>query len=63
MAVSREARIGEEAAEMENAFGQAVKMAIAYKQEENLPVARFDVDAQRPYLEYGDGRREYTLEA
>jgi hypothetical protein len=48
--------------EAENAFTKAVKSVILRKQANGLPVARFDRDGQRPYLEYPDGRRDYTLE-
>ncbi|GHU27435.1 hypothetical protein FACS1894172_02780 [Spirochaetia bacterium] len=60
--VSRAVQIGEEAAEMEVAFKQAVKLAIAHTQARSLPIARFDVNTKRPYWEYPDGRKEYTLE-
>ncbi|GHU48221.1 hypothetical protein FACS1894200_04880 [Spirochaetia bacterium] len=59
--LSRAEQIGEEAAGMELAFRQAVKSAIANTQEKGLPVARFDANTKRPYLEYPDGRKEYTL--
>jgi DNA-damage-inducible protein J len=63
LTVSRAQIIGDEAAEMEGDFRQAVTAAVARKQANGLPVARFDADANRPYLEYPDGRREYELEA
>jgi addiction module RelB/DinJ family antitoxin len=63
LTASRAQQIGEEAAGSEAAFGQAVKSAIARKQAAGLPVARYDAVKKRPYFEYPDGRREYTLEA
>lgn len=62
LAVTREQLLGEEAIGMEDAFTEAVKAAIARKREQDLPVARFDMDTNKPYLEYPDGRREYSFE-
>ncbi|GHV73457.1 hypothetical protein AGMMS49940_07590 [Spirochaetia bacterium] len=61
LTISRAQEIGEEAAEMEAAFGKAVWSAIAHKHAAGLPVARFDADTERPYLEYPDGRKDYEL--
>jgi addiction module RelB/DinJ family antitoxin len=53
--------IGDEAAAMESAFAQAIQEAIDYKREKGLPVARYDKDEERAYLEYPDGRKEYGI--
>jgi addiction module RelB/DinJ family antitoxin len=63
LTISRARQIGEDAAEIEASFGRAVKSAIIRKQASGLPVARFDADTKRPYLEYPDGRRKYELGA
>jgi DNA-damage-inducible protein J len=52
--------IGEDAAAMETAFAEAAQDAIRRKQEKGLPVARYDADSKRAYLEYPDGTKEYA---
>ena len=42
------------------AFNQAIRQNIARKQEEGLPVARYDPELRRAYLENADGTREYV---
>jgi DNA-damage-inducible protein J len=48
------------------AFEQAAVLAVRERVEEMkynaAPVARFDDEKQRPYLEYSNGRRDYELE-
>jgi addiction module RelB/DinJ family antitoxin len=41
-------------------FVSAVKNEIANKYEKGLPVARYDADSDRAYLENADGTREYV---
>jgi addiction module RelB/DinJ family antitoxin len=62
LTITREQEIGEEAAAIEASFRQSVKSAIERKQTSGLPVARFDAELERPYLEYPDGRKEYSIE-
>lgn len=42
-------------------FTQAVKVANEWKLKRGLPVAKFDADTQRAYVEYSDGRKEYIV--
>ena len=42
------------------AFNDAVKQDIAKKKDKNLPVARYDKESGRAYLECADGTREYA---
>jgi addiction module RelB/DinJ family antitoxin len=48
------------------AFEQAAVLAVRERVEEMrynaAPIARFDDEKRRPYLEYSDGRRNYELE-
>ena len=41
-------------------FDNAVQNEIAEKQQNGLPVARYDAGDRRAYLEYADGTREYV---
>jgi len=41
-------------------FNQSIKQNIAKKQEEGLPIARYDPELRRAYLENADGTREYV---
>lgn len=41
-------------------FGMAVRNAIEQKKNLGLPIARFDEQSGRAYLEYPDGRKEYV---
>ncbi len=45
--------------EMTRRFRKAVELANEYKKARGEPIARFDWNTRRPYLEYPDGRREY----
>ena len=45
----------------EKLFAALVKEEIAAAKAKGLPVALYDVDLKKPYLEYPDGRREYEL--
>ena len=40
-------------------FKAAVNEAIQDSFASGIPVARYDVEAKKPYMEYPDGRREY----
>ena len=42
------------------AFNDSVKQGITKKQEKGLPIARYDVESKRAYLECADGTREYV---
>jgi hypothetical protein len=42
------------------AFNAAVKQSIEEKQRLGLPIAKWDTESQRAYLEYPDGSREYV---
>jgi antitoxin component of RelBE/YafQ-DinJ toxin-antitoxin module len=46
--------------EVTRAFDDAVKQEIAMKQKKGLPVARYDKETGRAYLENADGTREYA---
>ena len=41
-------------------FNRAVEQDITEKKKKGLPVARFDLDKKRAYLENIDGTREYV---
>jgi addiction module RelB/DinJ family antitoxin len=40
-------------------FQKAVVSEISNKRENNVPVAKYDADNQKAYIEYPDGSREY----
>ena len=40
-------------------FNKAVEQDIAEKKRKGLPIARYDLDSKRAYLENADGTREY----
>lgn len=46
--------------EITNAFQSAVRREIAKKKQNGIPVARYDNETKRAYLEYPDGTREYV---
>lgn len=45
---------------MTAAFQKSVNSAIKNSRSMGAPIARYDVETRRPYLEYADGRREYV---
>lgn len=45
-----------------NAFQAAVRREITIKKQKGIPIARYDSEAKRAYLEYPDGAREYAKE-
>ena len=51
---------GLNADELTSTFINAVNKEIAKKQENGLPVARYDKKSGRAYLEYADSTREYV---
>lgn len=51
---------GYSARQIEELFGVAVDDAIARKKQNGSPVARYDEENKKAYLEYADGRREYV---
>ena len=46
--------------EVTSTFISAVNQEIAKKQENGLPVARYDKKSKKAYLEYADSSREYV---
>ena len=46
--------------EVTRAFNDAVEQNIAEKQKKGLPIARYDIETGRAYLENADGSREYV---
>jgi len=44
-------------------FTSAVESEIADKIRRGLPVARYDIESKRAYLEYADGSRQYVDES
>ena len=57
--LSREETLGKKAYQMESGFQSAVAESVAQYREEGFPIALYDAERKRPYLEYPDGRREY----
>lgn len=55
-------QIGEEDSEQVKSIQQGVRIQVKLNQLKGKPVARFDAKKKRAYLEYPDGRREYSLE-
>ena len=51
---------GLNANEVTKAFNEAVKQDIARKKKKRLPIARYDTESGRAYLEAADGSREYV---
>lgn len=45
-----------------NAFQAAVQREVAIKKQKGIPIARYDGETKRAYLEYPDGTREYAKE-
>jgi DNA-damage-inducible protein J len=52
--------LGLSANEVTKAFNTAVTEEIVNKQNKGLPVARYDADTKKAYLENADGTREYV---
>lgn len=49
-------------AEMDKRFQEALNVAIAIKKAKGIPIAKYDLEKKKPYLEYPDGSREYAEE-
>ena len=54
--------IGAEDDEQFKNIQQGVRLQVKLNQLKGTPVAKFDAKKKLPYLEYPDGRREYSLE-
>ncbi len=48
--------------EMTERFIAAVRIADEIKRIKGVPIARYDKERKKPYLEYPDGRIEYAVE-
>lgn len=46
--------------EMTRRFQMAIRMSILAKKIKRVPIARYDEETDRAYLEYPDGHREYA---
>ena len=55
-------QIGQEDMEQVKSIQKGVRLQVKLNQIKGSPVARFDVKTKRAYLEYPDGRREYSLD-
>ena len=51
---------GISADEVSRAFNNAVKKDLVKKRRKGLPVARYDTETERAYLENADGTKEYV---
>ena len=47
-------------ADITSSFEAAVRNDVAANQRNGFPVARYDAESKRAYLEYADGTREYV---
>lgn len=48
--------------ELTQRFKESIKIDDEIRKIKGLPVARYDINTQKAYLEYPDGRREYVRE-
>ena len=62
LTLNRAAAIGNDTYSFETAVANIVRDEIANLKYDGKPVARYDGVKKRPYLEYPDGRREYSSE-
>ena len=46
--------------ELTHRFIEAVRIEIEISKAMGTPIAKYDVEQNKPYLEYADGRREYA---
>jgi len=46
--------------ELDRRFKEAIRLEIEIKKIQGLPVAKYDIETKRAYLEYPDGRKEYA---
>ncbi len=58
--ISYEGMISDRDAEMDKRAIAAVRSAIERAKVCNKPIAKFDVETKRAYIEYPDGSREYA---
>ena len=61
LTLKREYIIGEEDSRFEQAAALLLREELAEYKAAGKPVARYDEKNRRPYLEYPDGRKEYTI--
>ena len=45
--------------ELTRRFTEAIRLENEAKKIKGVPIAGYDVEANAPYIEYSDGRREY----
>ena len=60
MNITGEVMISKRDAEMDRRAEAAVRAAIDKAQICNKPVAKYDVETKRAFIEYTDGRRQYV---
>ena len=48
--------------ELTERFKEAIRIDNEIRRIKGLPIAKYDVETRRAYLEYPDGRREYVGE-
>ena len=48
--------------ELTQRFKESIKIDDEIRKIKGLPVARYDINTKKAYLEYPDGRREYVRE-
>ena len=48
--------------EMTERFKESIRIDNEIRKIKGLPIAKFDKEKNKPYLEYPDGRREYVGE-
>ena len=53
--------LGDDIIKVENKLERQIKKMIAKRKENGLPVALYDFELQKPYIEYPDGHRDYHL--
>lgn len=46
--------------DLDEVFSEAAKLVIQKKKLKGVPIAKYDVESNRAYLEYPDGRIEYA---
>ena len=46
--------------DLDRRFKEAIRLEIEIKKIQGLPVAKYDIETKRAYLEYPDGRKEYA---
>jgi DNA-damage-inducible protein J len=61
LAVGRAELLGDEGAALESRAQAAVRLAVTDRLAKGLPVARWDPERGKPFLESADGSREYPV--